>query len=319
MLRPGARSLLQSRSGRLCIFCKRHSMAKRKQDAGDSDSGSDSEVNLIDVDFDFFSPNPNVDYHAIKRLLRQLFNADAELFHLHELTELVLSQPAVGTTIKTDGEETDPYALLTVLNMHVHRAHPAVQAIGQYLLQKTQTAGPSGKSFHDALVSLFAPEQTQNHVGFVICERLINMPVQVMPPMYRMLGEEITEAIAENEPYRFSHLLFISRTYHLSQEDETLLTATANARVPSAKKVKKAPSQNATTQQRPADGIYSFHPEDELIMQHATHTLNYTFTQSSATPRDAESFGLDTRGRAMLVPAERLPELVARMAETFTT
>ena len=39
---------------------------------------------------------------------------------MHELTELVLSQPTVGTTIKTDGIESDPYALLTVLNMHLH-------------------------------------------------------------------------------------------------------------------------------------------------------------------------------------------------------
>jgi protein BCP1 len=76
---------------------------------------------MIDVDFDFFNPNPNVDYQAIKRLLRQLLQEDAELFNLHELTELILSQPTIGTTIKTDGEDSDPYALLTVLNMHAHR------------------------------------------------------------------------------------------------------------------------------------------------------------------------------------------------------
>jgi protein BCP1 len=75
---------------------------------------------LINVDFDFLSPNPDVDYQAIKRLLRQLFGRDAEQFDLHELTELILAQPNIGSTIKTDGEESDPYALLTVLNMHIH-------------------------------------------------------------------------------------------------------------------------------------------------------------------------------------------------------
>lgn len=39
---------------------------------------------------------------------------------MHELTELVLGQSTIGTTIKTDGTESDPYALLTVLNMHLH-------------------------------------------------------------------------------------------------------------------------------------------------------------------------------------------------------
>jgi protein BCP1 len=70
------------------------------------------------------SPNPDVDYQAIKRLLGQLFGRDADKFNCHELTELILSQTSIGSTIKTDGEESDPYALLTVLNMHVHHVCP---------------------------------------------------------------------------------------------------------------------------------------------------------------------------------------------------
>jgi protein BCP1 len=75
---------------------------------------------LIDVAFEFFDPNPKIDYQAIKRLLSQLFQHDSENLDMHELTELILSQPTVGTTIKTDGIESDPYALMTVLNMHLH-------------------------------------------------------------------------------------------------------------------------------------------------------------------------------------------------------
>ena len=72
------------------------------------------------MDFDYFDPNPKIDYQAFKRLLTQLYSRDSPLFHIHDLVELILSQPTVGTTIKTDGIESDPYALLTVLNMHVH-------------------------------------------------------------------------------------------------------------------------------------------------------------------------------------------------------
>lgn len=76
--------------------------------------------NLINVDFDFFDLAP-IDFVAIKRLLKQLFQADAELLHIHELTELIITQPILGTTVKTDGIETDPYAFITVLNMNVHQ------------------------------------------------------------------------------------------------------------------------------------------------------------------------------------------------------
>lgn len=75
---------------------------------------------LVDVSFDFFDPNPKIDYHAIKRLLTQLLQRDAEELHVNELAELILSQPTVGTTIKTDGIDSDPFALFTVLNMHLH-------------------------------------------------------------------------------------------------------------------------------------------------------------------------------------------------------
>lgn len=103
----------------------RSPMSKRKISASTAsdDDGDSSDVSVIDVSFDFFDPNPTVDYHAIKHLLAQLFHHDTSLFSLHELTELILSQPTVGTTIKTDGLESDPYALLTVLNMHVHHVN----------------------------------------------------------------------------------------------------------------------------------------------------------------------------------------------------
>jgi len=76
---------------------------------------------MVNVDFDFCNLHPTVDYQAIKRLLGQLFQQDAEGLNTHEFTELILSQSGMGTTVKTDGEESDPLALLTVLNMHVHQ------------------------------------------------------------------------------------------------------------------------------------------------------------------------------------------------------
>ncbi|KAG6848556.1 hypothetical protein H0H93_015964 [Arthromyces matolae] len=286
-------------------------MSKRKQSAGDDSDDSASEVSLIDVDFDFFDPNPNVDYQAIKRLLAQLLQKDADAynFNLHELTELILGQPTVGTTIKTDGIESDPYALLTVLNMHLHHQHPSIKAIANYALEKS-SADPT---FHSTLQALFS--QNQSHVGLVISERLINMPVQVVPPMYSMLTREMQWAIDDNEPYTFSHYIFISRTYHLTPEDESMLLNSApGSKGPTSKKSKK------TTQPVPEaapDGIYPYHPEDEYIKMASIHSVDYHF-KADTEPREKDSFGLDTRGRIMLVPAERLPELIAKISEVYT-
>ncbi|KAJ7437697.1 p21-C-terminal region-binding protein-domain-containing protein [Mycena latifolia] len=282
-------------------------MSKRKQDPDEPDSDSD-DVSFVDVDFDFFDPNPNVDYHALKRLLAQLFQRDADRFDLPALVDLILAQPTVGTTIKTDGLESDPYAILTVLNMHAHQAHPSIAALAAYFLEKTASDPP----FHAALRALFAGNDT--HVGLVLCERLINMPVQTVPPMYRMLSDEIKWALADSEPYAFTHLLFVSRTYHLSPAEEEAL---AN-RAPShkSKKSKKQKPQQPALQAAPPDGIYPFHPEDACIQEYALHALSYLFS-SLDEPREADAFGLDVRGRVMLVEAGRWEALVARMGEVY--
>jgi len=76
---------------------------------------------MVNVEFEWFDPSPEVDFHGLKSLCRQLFDADAELFNLSALVDLILSQPLLGSTVKVDGKETDPYAFLTILNLQTHK------------------------------------------------------------------------------------------------------------------------------------------------------------------------------------------------------
>jgi BCCIP len=78
------------------------------------------------VDFEWFDPQPEYDFHGIKTLLQQLFDVDAQLFELSVLTDLVLAQPLLGSTVKVGDEETkanatDAYAFLSVINLQEHQ------------------------------------------------------------------------------------------------------------------------------------------------------------------------------------------------------
>jgi protein BCP1 len=75
----------------------------------------------VDVDFEFFDPIAEIDWHAIKYLLGQLFQSDSEMFYLQDLTDLILSQPLLGSTVKCDGRESDPSAFLSVINVQKHQ------------------------------------------------------------------------------------------------------------------------------------------------------------------------------------------------------
>lgn len=98
---------------------------------------------MLDVEFEWFDPQPDVDYHGIKSLLQQLFDSDAQLFELSALTDLILSQPTLGSTVKVDGNETDPYAFLSILNLQEHKVN-GVNFTHLFILTQTYL----GKTIH---------------------------------------------------------------------------------------------------------------------------------------------------------------------------
>ena len=82
--------------------------------------------NVVDVEFEWFDPQPEHDFHGIKTLLRQLLDSDAHLIDISALTDLILAQPLLGSTVKVEGNETDPYAFLTVLSLKEHAVNASI-------------------------------------------------------------------------------------------------------------------------------------------------------------------------------------------------
>jgi len=131
------------------------------------------------------------------------------------------------------------------------------------------------------------------------------MPVEVVPHMYRMLADEIKWACDDGEPYHFSYLLVLSRTFTLSEEE----TETALASIQQQKRRKGVQASSTT------GGVFSFHHEDQCIQELASHSLD--FSLSNALPREKESVGLEQGGRLILLPADKLPLLIYNLADAF--
>jgi protein BCP1 len=184
--------------------------------------------------------------------------------------------------------------------MHVHKDDPSIKALTEYILSKSE-ADPS---FHETLQRALSSDAS-SRIGFVFSERLVNMPVEIVPHMYRMLADEIQWACDDGEPYHFSHLLVLSRTFTLS--DEEAETALASSQQQKRRKGAQVPSSTG--------GVFSFHHEDQYIQELASHSLD--FSLSNALPRDKESFGLEQGGRLILIPADKLPQLISNLAAAF--
>ncbi|KAG4411720.1 Mss4p nuclear export [Cadophora malorum] len=254
---------------------------------GDNDSGSDDDVDMVNVEFEWFNFKPEVDFHGLKSLLRQLLDVDSQLFDLSALADLILSQPTIGSTVKVDGDETDAYAFLTILNLHEHREKKIIKDLTEYLIEKSKST-PS-------LAPLVGLLTSSSQVGLVLGERLINVPAEIAPPMYTMLIDEIEAAVEDKEPYEFTHYLILSKTYNeisssLDQED-----------APRTKKNKAIKTSRE---------VFYFHPEDEVLQKHALASGSFEYTKDEGegmadSKRAFSEMGIKPQGSMIMIEASK--------------
>ena len=277
---------------------------------------------MLDVEFEWFDPQPEHDFQGLKTLLRQLFDVDAQTFDLSALADLILEQPLLGSTVKVDGNETDPYAFLTVLNLHEHRVcgkhyitsntdhaqeKPVIRALIQYIITSS-----AANDKLQPINNLLKPDG-KTRIGLLLTERLINIPSEVVPPMYKMLLEEISWALEEKEPYNFTHYLILSKTYRevSSQIDQE---------TGMSKKQKK--KQKMSSQQQGESSVFYFHPEDEVLQRHASAYGAFEYIKQEAkghsdSKRAFQDLGVKPEGRLILIEASKFQQAVKAMEAYF--
>ncbi|KAL2024032.1 hypothetical protein VTK56DRAFT_267 [Thermocarpiscus australiensis] len=273
-------------------------MTEPSTDKRDEDDSSDDEdMDIVNVDFELFNYDPQIDFHGVKTLLRQLFDADAQLFDLSGLSDLIVEQNTIGSTCKVDGKENDAYAFLTVLNLHEHRAKQPIAQLIDYLSDRARTNESLAAVVPDLLAS-------DKHVGLVLADRLLNMPAEVIPPMWSCMIDEIEAAVEDKEPYEFTHYLVVSRTYH----------EVASSLDQSERKQKKA---------REEAELQYFHPEDEEMRKHALASGTYAFTRECEAVADSkrafQEMGIKSCGFMMLIEADKFQGAVQAIAEYVGT
>ncbi|KAG7877497.1 hypothetical protein KL937_004692 [Ogataea polymorpha] len=293
-------------------------MSKRSQKELENDDLSDIDVSstdeevkeedeeaeeMINVDFDFFDLNPKIDFHATKNFLRQLFGEDSAFFSLSEIADMVLTEGRAGSTIKTDGEESDPFSVLSVISLTDNLETTSIKALVKYVLEKT-----SKKPQFNIVLRQLLSGSSKSRVGLVVSERLINMPVETVPPMYKMLLEEIEKAENAATEYNFDFYFVPSRVYKLvaSTIDQEMEDA------PSSKKSKRTSV--------PTDTLDYFHYEDEVLEKHAQHHGYFDYTNKTIeadSRRVFNDYGVDPKLSLMLLDKKSFEKAVAEMQERF--
>ncbi|KAI9291745.1 hypothetical protein K502DRAFT_308819 [Neoconidiobolus thromboides FSU 785] len=267
-----------------------------RNDSDDMGEMSESEIN---VEFDFFDPK-EIDFHNIKNFMTNYFGKDR--IDTSDLADLIISQPLIGTTIKAV-EEDDALAIFTILNMNVHESKNSITQIRDYILSSSRNNQP----LYNLLQALLAPGSTR-HLGLLLNERLINMPVQIAPPMYKMLGEEIEWAIQDKEPYNFEYILLLSKTYKEVESQETGEGG-------------KDDQDRKKRRNQPSAGAFYINLEDEIVSKFAEfeQVLEYHNSAVPDSKRAFSEFGVLPGRKFFLFHSSKYHQILQALTEAIPT
>ncbi|PQQ20819.1 protein BCCIP homolog [Prunus yedoensis var. nudiflora] len=244
-----------------------------------SESSDEEEFDgTVQADFAFFDPKPD-DFHGVKTLL-QTYLDDIE-WDLGGFVDLILEQTTVGTVVKIeDDEDNGIFALATALNLGRYKGHKCFMEVKEFLLKVSQE-----KDVIDDLRSLLGKEAES--VGLLVSQRVMNLPPQLLPPLYDALFDEVSWA-TEDEPteelcnfFRFKFYIIVSKVY----------------------KHKNAHQKKGTSASD--EEIIYIKPEDEIFHELSSWSFEFSLhTQQLATHelRDYRQMGL-----VMVVKADKIP------------
>lgn len=265
------------------------------------------------------------------------YHQSLDHFDVGQLTDLVLGDQKewVGCTVKCDEDHhlSDPYAFISVLDLRAYRSNPSILGLTNHLRSiLTTTSSSSSTSLQtpddpsartaQELLELFddALRAQGRGIGLVLSERLINMPVQIIPHLFTQLGQEIKHAQSKSAPgFEFDLLLIPSRVFLIpsDQLDQAFDHQDVNPSFnPVTREDQPKPKRPKSGQHLDLDDtnqIGLYHPEDQIISQFASHTLHYSLTSNHRGPdriKTGEEFGVEQRGRLMLVELSKWDEMV---------
>jgi len=128
------------------------------------------------VDFEFQDPK-EIDFHGLKALLGNYL--DGAEFSSSALCDDIIKQSTVGTVLKAQGagDELDPIAVMSVVNLHQKKDTAYVKEISGHLKKNCP------KHLREQLSVVLA----EKGIGLIINERVINVPQVRMPHFKQIL------------------------------------------------------------------------------------------------------------------------------------
>ncbi|CAJ1967022.1 unnamed protein product [Sphenostylis stenocarpa] len=257
--------------------------SKREQ----SETSDEDFDGVIQADFSFFDPKPD-DFHGVKTLLQTYL--DNEEWDLSAFVDLILGQTTVGTVVKIEDDEDEGiFAIVTALNLYRYREHRCIVTLMNFLLHKVR----QGRDVADKL-RLLLGEQARD-VALLLSQRMVNLPPQLLPPLYEALFDEVLWA-TEDEPteelrnsFKFKHYIILSKIYMLKNAEQ------------------KTKRNNDSD-----EGIIYLKLEDEIFHKLSSWSFCFPLQTQQLAPHELKNYR--STGLIMAVGADKIPKFRQELA-----
>lgn len=249
---------------------------KERKDTAASEQNSDSEdAKDIDVDFEFM-PASDIDYHGLKTLLKQVFSNDVDI--QQDLVEELIKDSIV---IKSDS--LDPIAFISLMDLK----HKILKSIKDLLLKKVK---------NEDFNAIF-----DKRVGLLFNDRLINMPAQLVPNLFRQFFDY---------DYKFDYVVYLSKVYQKTDEGDDSDDEDDEGGSEGASKLKTAKLKRKRLATKQAE---YFQEEDEFIEKSAILSFDYQLdkTQKSDSKRAFYDHGVHSFRRVFVMKMSSIEPLMA--------
>lgn len=211
----------------------------------------------------------------------------------------LLQQQAEFADDEADDDDADDQesvlGVISVINLTHNKGLDFVKQLIATLRQHCQSSAPSLLADFDGIVN-----SDDQHVGFIVNERIINLPPQISPPSFDALSKEMDKAKTKKMNYAFNYFLLISKTYRLGRQP------------------KKGCKKSRSTQQ---DSPTFVNAEEELFFKAAHLSFEYSVKDERDTGVDGQwdrhSTELEPTRTVSIVSADRLPAILAEMSQLY--
>lgn len=224
-----------------------------------------SDAMMVDVNFDFLDPRPEF-FLSIRNFIFSLFDHRCPVSNL---SDLICNQVEVGTFLIADnGEKPEDSVLGFITLLNLDQTSEALTYISSYINSKGD-------------ISIL-----NNHtVGVLICERIINIPVELIPMLHSQLIEDVIWTQQNDHTVAYDFIVSVSRCVSTLQNSGK------------GRKKRKAVS---------ADGQLFFRLEDEILLKYTEESFTFDSESgrgsgSGVSNRDAINTSDDTASHKLVM------------------